>query len=174
MSSDIFDIKERVRKPAVHIKYKVQRGDAIELKELPFVVGVMADLSGQPKEPLEKVKDRTFVAVDRDNFDQVLAGMRPRLAFRVQDTEDETKTIPAELNFRKMEDFSPENVAKQVAPTAKLLELLSQLKDLQSRLDNDRLEEQLQAILDDPALQQAIKSLSDTQASGGEAKREGN
>ena len=92
---------DRVRPPRVHITYDVEIGDAIEMKEIPFVVGVLADLSGKPDEPLPKMKDRKFIEIDRDNFDQVLEGMSPRLAYRVDNklTDDDTK-MAVELKFK--------------------------------------------------------------------------
>src|ERR1700677_3578659 len=109
----------RVRPPRVQISYEVETGGAIEKKELPFVVGVMADLSGQPdpSKPLAAVKNRGFVEIDRDNFDKVLAKMAPRLAFKVDNklSDDDTK-IGVEIKFSSMEDFEPQNVVEQVEP----------------------------------------------------------
>jgi len=105
----------RVRPPRVQITYDVETGGAIEKKELPFVVGVLADLSGQPDKPLLTVKDRKFVEIDRDNFDKVLAKTEPRLAFKVDNklSNDDTK-IGVELRFSSMEDSEPQNVVEQV------------------------------------------------------------
>src|SRR6516164_2173184 len=91
---------DRVRPPRVHITYDVELGDAIENKELPFVMGVLADLSGKPDEPLPRVRDRKFVEIDRDSFDEVMKGMKPRLAFQVENklTNDDTK-LGVELRF---------------------------------------------------------------------------
>ena len=140
---------DRVRAPRVHITYDVEIGDAIEMKEIPFVVGVLADLSGKPDQPLPKMKDRKFIEIDRDNFDQVLAGMNPRLAFRVDNklTGDDTK-MAVELRFKSMEDFHPEQVADQVSPLRKLVETRQRLSDLLSKMDgNDRLDELLQEVM---------------------------
>ncbi len=140
---------DRVRPPRVHITYDVEIGDAIEMKEIPFVVGVLADLSGKPDEPLPKMKDRKFIEIDRDNFNQVLEGMKPRLAYRVDNklTNDDTK-MAVELRFKSMDDFHPERVAQQVEPLRKLVEVRQRLSDLVSKLDgNDRLEELLQDVL---------------------------
>ena len=114
---------DRVRAPRVQITYDVEVGDSIEMKEIPFVVGVLGDLSGKPDEPLPKLKDRKFVEIDRDNFDTVLAGMKPRLAFKADNklTDDDSK-IAVELRFKSMEDFHPERVAEQIAPVRKLVE----------------------------------------------------
>lgn len=140
---------DRVRSPRVQITYDVEIGDAIEMKEIPFVVGVLADLSGKPDEPLPKVKDRKFVEIDRDNFNQVLAGMKPRLAYRVDNklTDDDSK-LAVELRFKSLDDFHPERVAEQVTPVRKLVEARKRLSDLLSKLDgNDRLDELLQDVL---------------------------
>src|ERR1700757_3670245 len=107
---------DRVRPPRVQITYDVEVGDAIEVKELPFVMGVLGDLTGQPTEPLPKLKDRKFVEVTPDNFDSVLAGMKPHLAFSVENKLSEDADAPnlkVDLHFKNMDDFEPENVAKQ-------------------------------------------------------------
>jgi type VI secretion system protein ImpB len=140
---------DRVRSPRVHITYDVEVGDAIEMKEIPFVVGVLADLSGKPDEPLPKVKDRKFVEIDRDNFNQVLAGMKPRLAYRVDNklTNDDSQ-MAVELRFSSLDDFHPERVAQQVTPLRKLVEARKRLSDLLAKLDgNDKLDELLQDVL---------------------------
>ena len=118
MPSDSLQHKlDRVRRPRVQITYDVETNGALQKVELPFVVGVMADLSGQPKDPLKAVKDRKFVSIDRDNFDDVLARSAPRLAFRVDNklTNDNTQ-LAVELNFKNMDDFSPAKIAEQVGP----------------------------------------------------------
>jgi type VI secretion system protein ImpB len=118
---------------------------------LPFVVGVVADLSGQPDKPLPAIKDRKFVEIDRDNFDQVLAKMAPRLAFKVDNklSDDDTK-IGCEIKFSSMEDFEPQNVVEQIEPLRKLIELRRKLSNLRSSLyGNDKLEKMLQQILND-------------------------
>lgn len=140
---------DRVRAPRVHITYDVEIGDAIEMKEIPFVVGVLADLSGKPDEPLPKLKDRKFIEIDRDNFNQVMEGMKPRLAYRVDNklTDDDTK-MAVELRFKSMDDFHPERVADQVEPIRKLVETRRRLSEMLSKLDgNDRLEELLQDVI---------------------------
>jgi type VI secretion system protein ImpB len=140
---------DRVRTPRVHITYDVEIGDAIEMKELPFVMGVLADLSGKPDAPLPRLRDRKFVEIDRDNFHDVLKGMKPHLAFRVDNklTDDDTK-LGVELRFQNLDDFSPERVAEQVEPLKKLMEVRQQLKGLLAKTDgNDRLAERLQEII---------------------------
>ncbi len=141
----------RVRPPRVQITYDVETGGAIEKKELPFVVGVLADLSGLPDKPLPAIKDRKFVEIDRDNFDKVLAKATPRLAFKVDNklSDDDTK-IGVELKFSSMADFEPQNVVEQIEPLRKLIELRRKLANLRSSLyGNDKLEKMLQQILHD-------------------------
>lgn len=143
---------DRVRSPRVQITYDVEVGNAIQQKELPFVVGVMADLSGNPAEKLPKLKDRKFVEVDRDNFNDVLSGMKPRLAYRVKSTlsDDPDSKMGVELNFKSMDDFSPHEVVQQVEPLRKLLAIRNRLAELLVKMDgNDRLVEGLEAIIAD-------------------------
>jgi type VI secretion system protein ImpB len=136
---------ERVRPPRVQISYDVEIGNAIELKELPFVMGVLGDLTGQPKEALPRLKDRRFVEITPDNFDAVLDSMKPHLAFSVENKLSEDSTagqIKVDLNFKSMDDFEPENVAKQVRPLRELLELRTRLSDLRGNLQtNEKLDE---------------------------------
>ena len=149
---------DRVRPPRVHITYDVEIGDAIELKELPFVVGVLADLSGKPDEALPRLRDRKFVDIDRDNFHDVLKGMKPRLAYKVENklTNDESK-MGVELRFNNLDDFEPEQVVNQVEPLRKLLEVRRQLSDLLAKTDgNDKLNERLQEIISNTELLQKI------------------
>ena len=138
---------DRVRSPRVQITYDVEIGGAIELKELPFVVGVLGDLTGQPEQPLAKLKERKFVEVNPDNFDTVLEGMKPHLSFSVENKlseEAEAANLKVDLHFKSMDDFEPENVARQVKPLKELLDLRSRLADLRGSLQgNDKLEELL-------------------------------
>lgn len=140
---------QRVRPPRVQLTYDVEIGDAIEEKELPFVVGVLADFSGNPEAPLPKLKERKFVQVDMDNIDDVMAGMAPRAVYRVKNRlSEEGGEFGVELRFRSMEDFRPEAVAQQVEPLRKLLEARSRLSDLRNKLaGNDRLEDILSDVL---------------------------
>jgi type VI secretion system protein ImpB len=139
----------RVRKPRVHITYDVEVGDAIEQKELPYVVGVFADLSGQPKEALPRVKDRKFVEIDRDNFNQAMAGIKPRLTFRVPNRlANDDSQIGVELEFQHLDDFGPEAVAQQVEPIRKLVEARQRLNELALKINSsDKLEELLQDVV---------------------------
>jgi type VI secretion system protein ImpB len=138
---------DRVRPPRVQITYDVHVGDAIELKELPFVVGVLGDFTGNPEQPLPRLKDRKFVEVNPDNFDTVLEGMKPHLSFAVENKlsdDPDGPQLKIDLKFRKFEDFEPGNVAKQVKPLKELLELRTRLANLRSSLQgNDKLEELL-------------------------------
>jgi type VI secretion system protein ImpB len=169
---------DRVRPPRVHITYDVEIGDAIELKELPFVVGVLGDFSGKPEQPLPRLKDRKFIEVDRDNFNQVLSGMKPRLAYRVDNklTNDGTK-MNVELRFNSLEDFEPDSVVQQVEPLRKLVEARRRLSDLLSKMDgNDRLEELLQEVIQNSSAQQQLSQALgiESPAAVGEAKEESN
>src|ERR1700690_1814925 len=108
---------DRVRPPRVQITYDVEVGGAIQLKELPFVVGVLGEFTGNPEQPLPRLKDRKFVEVNPDNFDTVLEGMKPHLSFAVENKlsdDPDAANLKVNLNFKSMEDFEPENVARQV------------------------------------------------------------
>lgn len=140
---------DRVRRPRVQITYDVETGGAMQKIELPFVVGVLADLSGQPKEPLRPLKERKFVQIDRDNFNDVLAKAAPRVALRVQNrlTEEDTK-LAVELNFKSMDDFEPARVAEQVPALKELLQMRQRLTQLLSKMEgNDKLESLLADVL---------------------------
>ncbi len=137
----------RVRPPRVHVTYDVEVGDAIEKKELPFVMGVMGDFTGQPEQPLPKLKERRFVEVTPDNFDSVLESMKPHLAFAVENKLSEDPNagqLKVDLHFKALEDFEPEQVARQVKPLRELLELRTRLNDLKGTLQtNEKLDEAL-------------------------------
>lgn len=176
MGESIYKKKERVRPPRVHISYEVELNGVPTMKELPFVVGVMSDLSGQPKSPLPKPKDRKFVDIDPDNFDSVLKSMQPRLAYKVPNQlADDGSELSVELEFGKMADFQPENVVRQVKPLNDLLEIRTRLKALLSKTEgNDRLEELLETIMENKELRDKLQgALGDEQpdgSGGGEAK----
>jgi type VI secretion system protein ImpB len=145
---------DRVRPPRVQITYDVEIGDAIEIKELPFVLGVLGDFTGQPTEPLKRLKDRKFTEVNPDNFDAVLESMKPHLAFSVENKLSEDPNagnLKIDLNFKNMDDFAPENVARQVRPLRELLDLRGRLSDLRGSMQgNDKLEELLRQSVSDP------------------------
>ncbi len=140
---------DRVRSPRVQITYDVEIGDAIETKELPFVLGVMGEFSGNPAEPLPRLKDRKAVTIDRDNFNEVLKGMKPRLTYRVDNRlANDNTDLAVELKFQNLADFEPEQVARQVTPLRKLLEMRTRLADLRNKMaGNEKLEEVLQEVL---------------------------
>lgn len=138
---------EKVRPPRVHITYDVEVGEAIEVKEIPFVMGVLGDFSGKPREPLPRLKDRKFVEVTPDNFDNVLEAMKPHLAFSVENklSEDpDAGNLKVGLDFKSLDDFSPENVARQVKPLREMMDLRTKLADLRGGLQgNEKLEDLL-------------------------------
>lgn len=150
----------RVRPPRVQITYDVEIGDAIEKRELPFVVGILSDLAGKSKTPLPKLRDRKFVEVDRDNLNDVMSSLAPRAAFQVDNKlkNDGTK-LNIELNFRSMEDFDPVNVIKQVKPLNDLLNARRKLNDLLAKLDgNDELDGILADVITNTERQQEVRA----------------
>lgn len=150
MADSTQDKLKRIRPPRVHITYDVETGDAAEEKEIPFVVGVLSDLSGNPEQPLPPLKERKYVEVDRDNINEVLEGMKPRLAFKVDNKieENSESSLGVELTFKSLDDFHPERIAEQVEPIKKLVEARKKLYNLMAKLDgNDKLEELLQDVI---------------------------
>lgn len=158
MSDSIQHKLDRVRPPRVQITYDVEVGDAIEQKEIPFVAGVLSDLSGKPEKPLGPLKERKYVEIDRDNFDNVLEGMKPRLSYRVDNKiEDDDSSIGVELKFKSLDDFHPEKVAEQVEPIRKLVEARKKLYNLMAKIDgNDKLDELLQDVISNSAKLEAL------------------
>lgn len=150
---------ERVRKPRVHLVYEVETGGAAVKRELPFVVGVMGDFSGNPAEPLKPLRDRKFTQIDRDNFNDVLASMAPELNLRVENTlAGDGTEMAVQLQFKSMEDFQPAKIANQIEPLRKLLETRNRLGDLIAKADRSTdLESLLENVLQDP---DAMKKLS--------------
>jgi len=148
----------RVRPPRVQITYEVEIGDAIEMKELPFLMGIIGDYSGKPEQPLPQLKNRKFVEIDRDNFNQVMAGMKPRLTYRVDNKiANDGSKLNVELKFNKLDDFHPDNVVNQIEPLRRLVEARQRLSDLLSKMDgNDKLEQQLIEILENTELRQQL------------------
>ncbi len=142
---------EKVRPPRVQLTYDVEIGDAIEQKEIPFVAGVLADFTGQtdPNKPMPKLKDRKFVGVDLDNFDEVMKGMAPTASYRVKnELSDSGGEFAVNLAFDKLEDFRPEAVVQQVEPLRKLLEARTKLADLRNKMaGNEKLEDILGDVL---------------------------
>ena len=140
---------ERVRKPRVHIKYEVETEESTELKELPFVVGVLGDFSGDPTEPLKPLKDRKFVQIDRDNFNDIMQRMTPGLNFRVENTlQNDGSEMSVNLKFQSLEDFEPASIVQQIEPLRKLLETRNKLRDLLTKADrSEDLENILEQVL---------------------------
>lgn len=165
---------DRVRPPRVQITYDVEIGGAIELKELPFVVGVMGDFVGKPEDPLPALKNRKFVEIDPDNFNQVLSGMKPRLAFTVDNKlQDDGSKMGVELKFNNIEDFEPDNVVQQVEPLRKLVEARQKLADLRSKMDgNEKLENMLNDIISDADKQKELSDALGLEEEGGDAKED--
>jgi type VI secretion system protein ImpB len=151
----------RIRPPRVQITYDVELGGAIEKKELPLVVGILADLAGKPEVALPPVKARKFVDIDRDNFNDVMASLSPRLAFPVNNRlngDDDGSKLNVELRFRRLEDLRPESLIQQIEPLRKLFEARQRLNDLLAKLDgNDDLDILLQDIASNTESQQKIK-----------------
>jgi len=143
----------RNRAPRVQIEYDLELYGAEKKVNLPFVVGVMADLSGKPADPLAPVADRKFLEIDVDNFDDRLKSMKPRVAFNVPNTMTGEGNIPVDITFESMADFSPAAVAKKVEPLAKLLEARTQLANLLTYMDGKGGAEELMGkVLNDPEL----------------------
>jgi type VI secretion system protein ImpB len=166
---------EKVRPPRVNITYEVETGGAIEMKELPFVMGVLGDFSGQPAEPLAKLKERKFVEVTLENFDDVLANMKPRVAFAVANKlsdDPNAGQLAVDLTFKSMDDFAPDQVARQVKPLKELLDLRTKLADLRGTLQsNEKLEEILQATVSDDDKMKKLKA--ELEAKGGAGGTDG-
>ncbi len=149
----------RNRAPRVQIEYDVELYGSQKKVQLPFVMGVMADLSGKPTEPLPQVADRKFLEVDVDNFDERLKAIKPRVAFQVPNTLTGEGNLNVDITFSSMEDFSPAAVAKKVEGLNKLLEARTQLSNLITYMDGKSGAEELIAkIINDPALLQALAS----------------
>ncbi|HEX8403304.1 MAG TPA: type VI secretion system contractile sheath small subunit [Duganella sp.] len=163
----------RNRPPRVQITYDVEIGDAVEKKELPLVVGLLADLSGQPLVAPPKLKARRLVEIDRDNFNEVMAKIAPRLDLSVPDTAGtEGSNLKIELNFTEMDHFHPESIVKQVPRLDKLLQARRQLRDLLGKLDgNDELDSLLENIVQNTEELKTLKSgVTPAQPGGDEAK----
>jgi type VI secretion system protein ImpB len=156
----VHDKLKRVRKPRVHITYDVETEGAAEVKELPFVIGVMGDFSGDPTEPLKPLNDRKFIQIDRDNFDTVMQRMSPGLKLRVENTlAGDGSHLPVDLRFSSIEDFEPGQVVQQVEPLRKLLETRNKLRDLMAKADSsEKLESLLESILQDNTQLAALRA----------------
>jgi type VI secretion system protein ImpB len=159
MAESIHEKLKRVRKPRVHITYEVETEGAEILRELPFVVGIMGDFSGDPTQPLKPLSERKFIQIDRDNFNEVMARMTPGLNIRVDNKlADDGSQMAVSLQFDSIEDFEPARVAEQVPALKALLETRNKLRDLMSKVDrSEQLESLLEQILTN---ENELKSLS--------------
>jgi type VI secretion system protein ImpB len=157
----------RNRAPRVQIEYDVELYGAEKKVQLPFVMGVMSDLSGKPTEPLPPVADRKFLAIDVDNFDERLKSMKPRVAFQVPNTLTGEGNVSVDITFESMDDFSPAAVAKKVDALNKLLEARNELANLLTYMDGKTGAEELIAkVLQDPALLQSLAAAPKPEESG--------
>jgi len=164
--ASVHDKLERVRKPRVHIKYEVETEGAMIEKELPFVVGVLGDFSGDPSEPLKPFGERKFVQIDRDNFDEVMRRMTPGLNLAVPNTlQDDGTDMAVQLRFGKLEDFEPAAVAAQVPALKALLDARNELRDLLAKADRS---EELETLLEN-----ILQNRGDLSALADELKRKG-
>ena len=155
---------DRIRSPRVQITYDVHVGGAIQMKELPFVGGILADLSGKQEEPLPKLKERKFVEIDRDNFNNIMSSINPRLELLIPNrlADDGTK-FKVELKFSHIDDFNPLNILKQMKPLKKLYEARQRLSDLLTKLDgNDELDNLLKDIVANTESLKEIKHLAES------------
>ena len=148
MAESVQQKLSRVRPPRVQITYDVETGGALQKKELPFIVGIMADLSGHRANDMPKLKDRKFVEIDRDNYDTVMEAIHPRLALRVPNRLSKTdgEMLNVDLRFAQLDDFGPVELVKQIKPLAELYEARNRLRDLLIKLDGN---DELDAILSD-------------------------
>lgn len=154
----------------MQLTYEVERGDAIEVKELPFVVGVVGDLAGQSEVEMPKLRDRKFVNIDRDNFDDVMKAIEPRAAYQVENKlSEEGGKFAVDLKFRSLDDFDPDQVVNQIEPLRRLIEARSKLADLRNKLaGNDKLEDLLSEVLSNTQQLQALAK----QSGGGDKEGE--
>ena len=159
MAESIHEKLKRVRKPRVHITYEVETEGAEILRELPFVVGILGDFSGDPTQPLRPLSERKFIQIDRDNFNEVMARMTPGLNLRVDNKlADDGSEMAVSLKFNSIEDFEPARVAEQVPALKALLDTRNKLRDLMSKVDrSEKLESLLEQILTN---ENELKSLS--------------
>jgi len=171
--ASVHDKLNRVRKPRVHISYEVETEGAMVQKELPFVVGVLGDFSGDPTEPLKSMKDRKFIQIDRDNFNDVMGRMTPGLQFKAENTlADDGSELAVDLKFNSIEDFEPGAVVNQVDPLRKMLETRNQLRDLLSKVDrSEDLEALLERVLQSSDDLDKLKADLGLEAGGGDAAK---
>lgn len=158
---------DKVRKPRVHITYDVQVGDAIEKKELPFVVGILADLSGMPLNPLPKMRDRQFTYIDSENLDEVFSAANPRITYEVKDVinpgADGSNMISIELNMKSIDDFSPLHLVKNIPQLRPIYDEKVMMKDLLAKAEsNELLTDILRLLKEDPDTRNSLKQIIQT------------
>jgi len=171
MSESIHDKLKRVRKPRVHITYDVETNGAVQEKEIPFVMGIMGDYSGDNTESKKALKDRKFSQIDRDNFNEVMSNVNPQLTMKVENTlEADGSEMPVDLKFRSMEDFEPQKIVQKVEPLQKLMETRNKLRDLLTKADrSDELESLLEEVLSSTdALSALTSELGTDEENGGD------
>ena len=170
MSESIHDKLKRVRKPRVHITYDVETNGAVQEKEIPFVMGVMGDYSGDNTENKKALKDRKFSQIDRDNFNEVMNNVSPEVSLKVENTlEGDGSEMSVDLGFKNMEDFEPQNIVEKVDPLKKLMETRNKLRDLLTKADrSDDLENLLEEVLSSTDALAALQSELGTDEPEGE------
>jgi len=147
MSDSIHDKLKRVRKPRVHITYDLETNGSIVEKEIPFVMGVMGDYSGDNADNKKALKDRKFSQIDRDNFNEIMSKVNPQLRMKVENMlENDGSEMSVNLDFKNMEDFEPQKIVEQIEPLRKLMETRNKLRDLLTKADRS---EDLESILED-------------------------
>jgi type VI secretion system protein ImpB len=173
MAESIHDKLKRVRKPRVHITYDVETNGAIDKKEIPFVMGVMGDYSGDNVDTKKPLKDRKFSQIDRDNFNEVMNNVSPQVNMKVENTLNNDGTeMAVSLDFKSMEDFEPQKIVDKVEPLKKLMETRNKLRDLLTKADrSDALESVLEKILSDSEAMSALSK--ELGVDGEEGKDEG-
>lgn len=169
MAESVNDKLKRVRKPRVHITYEVETEGAVAQKELPFVMGVMGEFTGNASAPQKALKDRKFVQIDRDNFNDVMSRLGPAMNAKVENTLTGEGEIAVNLKFNSMDDFDPAKIVEQIEPLKKLLETRNKLKDLLTKADNsENLQDLLEQILQNET--DVKKLASDLGVSGEQTK----
>lgn len=147
MSDSIHDKLKRVRKPRVHITYDLETNGSIVEKEIPFVMGVMGDYSGDNVDNKKNIKERKFSQIDRDNFNDIMSKVNPQLRMKVENMlEGDGSEMSVNLDFKNMEDFEPQKIVEQIEPLKKLMETRNKLRDLLTKADRS---EDLELILED-------------------------
>jgi type VI secretion system protein ImpB len=158
--ANVYSKLELQRRPRVHIKYEIESGGSPVERELPFVVGVMGDFSGNPTTPLRPLKERKFIQIGKDNFSEVMERIAPELNIKVNNTlAGDDSLLPIQLKFRSMADFEPAQVAEQVPALKKLLDTRNQLRDLMTKVDRSQeLEGLLERVLQNDSDLKALSS----------------